>query len=204
MIADWIGRVFAGHASGNGAGSNLEKAARMNEAGVVSSLTDTTDRMTAELDRARRYERALSVAVLSTIPLLEVNGHGPGANGNRAHGAVLETRLPQVLSLLAAGVLTDIVRGSDVVCYRPSEDLFVLALAESDIEAAKRALFRIGDLFKGRLNLGFRAGLARFPEDGLTLDDLVAKASARMSPDFARRAVTRLPAASQSSTDLSA
>ena len=179
MIVDWIGRVLGNPDGGNGSGVRNERAPRVDGAGVLSSLTDSTDRLNAEIDRARRYEHALSVVALSAVPMSPEQS-GPGdLNGDGMHAAVLETRLPQVLSLLAAGVLRDIVRGSDVVCYRPTENLFVLALAESDVEHAARALQRIEELFRARLRLSLRTGIARFPDDGLTLDDLLELAASR-------------------------
>jgi hypothetical protein len=104
-----------------------------------------------------------------------------GADGTNGaiEGAALETSLPQVVSLLAAGVLRDVVRKSDIVCYWPSENRFVLALAESDVHSGRKALRRIDELFRSRLRLNVHAGLARFPDDGLTLDALVSRAGIR-------------------------
>jgi len=180
MIMNWIGRVFGAKHPSHEAEMLLARAARADLPAVLSSMAEAVDSLSAELDRARRYNHALSVVVLSASPVTEVAEH---QNGNGTHGtletASLETSLPQVVSLLAAGVLRDVVRKSDIVCYWPSENRFVLALAESDVHSGRKALRRIEELFRSRLRLTVHAGLARFPDDGLTLDALVTRAGVR-------------------------
>ncbi len=178
MIMNWIGRVFGAKDPSHEAELLLSRAPRADLPAVLSTMAEAVDSLSAELDRARRYNHSLSVVVLSASPLMELVEHRDGhPNGNEA--AALETSLPQVVSLLAAGVLRDVVRKSDIVCYWPSENRFVLALAESDVHSGGKALRRFEELFRSRLRLNVHAGLARFPDDGLTLDALVSKAGIR-------------------------
>lgn len=178
MIMNWIGRVFGAKDPSHEAELLLARAARADLPAVLSTMAEAVDSLSAELDRARRYNHSLSVVVLAASPLTEVVEHQNG-NGEEPDGAALETSLPQVVSLLAAGVLRDVVRKSDIVCYWPSENRFVLALAESDVHSGRKALRRIEELFHSRLRLNVHAGLARFPDDGLTLDALVSRAGIR-------------------------
>jgi len=178
MIMNWIGRVFRPKDPSHEAELLLSRAARGDLPSVLSTMAEGVDRLSAELDRARRYNHSLSVVVLSASPITEFVERQNGT-GNAIEGAALETSLPQVVSLLAAGVLRDVVRKSDIVCYWPSENRFVLALAESDVHSGRKALRRIEELFRTRLRLSVHAGLARFPDDGLTLDALVSKAGIR-------------------------
>jgi hypothetical protein len=178
MIMNWIGRVFGAKDPSHEAELLLSRAARADLPAVLSSMAEAVDSLSAELDRARRYNHSLSVVVLSASPIPEVAEHRNGSSGT-IESASLETSLPQVVSLLAAGVLRDVVRKSDIVCYWPSENRFVLALAESDVHSGRKALRRIEELFQSRLRLNVHAGLARFPDDGLTLDALVSRAGIR-------------------------
>jgi hypothetical protein len=178
MIMNWIGRVFGAKDPSHEAELLLSRAARADLPAVLSSMADAVDSLSAELDRARRYNHCLSVVVLSASPITDVNERQNGAPAT-IDGAALETSLPQVVSLLAAGVLRDVVRKSDIVCYWPSENRFVLALAESDVHSGRKAMRRIEELFRSRLRLNVHAGLARFPDDGLTLDALVTRAGIR-------------------------
>jgi hypothetical protein len=178
MIMNWIGRVFGAKDPSHEAELLLSRGARADLPAVLSSMADAVDSLSAELDRARRYNHSLSVVVLSASPVTDASERQNGASAT-IDGAALETNLPQVVSLLAAGVLRDVVRKSDIVCYWPSENRFVLALAESDVHSGRKALRRIEELFRSRLRLNVHAGLARFPDDGLTLDALVTRAGIR-------------------------
>jgi hypothetical protein len=178
MIMNWIGRVFGAKDPSHEAELLLARAARADLPAVLSTMAEAVDSLSAELDRARRYNHSLSVVVLSASPLTELVEQRNG-NGDGTDAAALETSLPQVVSLLAAGVLRDVVRKSDIVCYWPTENRFVMALAESDVHSARKALRRIEELFRSRLRLNVHAGLARFPDDGLTLDALVSRAGIR-------------------------
>ncbi|MGE0160393.1 MAG: hypothetical protein AB7T31_13365 [Gemmatimonadales bacterium] len=177
MIMNWIGRVFGAKDPSHEAELLLARTARPDLPAVLSSMAEAVDSLSSELDRARRYNHSLSVVVLTASPITgspEQNGAG-----GTFEGAALETSLPQVVSLLAAGVLRDVVRKSDIVCYWPSENRFVMALAESDVHSGRKAIRRIEELFRNRLRLNVHAGLARFPDDGLTLDALVSRAGIR-------------------------
>jgi hypothetical protein len=179
MIMNWIGRVFGAKDPSHEAELLLSRSARADLPAVLSSMADAVDKLSAELDRARRYNHSLSVVVLSASPMTEPAPEAANGAGAIEGAAALETSLPQVVSLLAAGVLRDVVRKSDIVCYWPSENRFVLALAESNVHSGRKALRRIEELFRSRLRLNVHAGLARFPDDGLTLDALVSRAGIR-------------------------
>ena len=186
MIRSIIEHAFGGRNGSRDAESLIERAGWREGNGASVPLVDPVDRLMAELDRARRYERPLTIAVLSAAP----SGDGPRSVGNgeealHVHGngrrrATVETELPQVVSLLAAAALQEVLRGSDVVCYQHASNRFVLALAEAGRHNAQRALGRIQSLFRDVLRLDVQAGFARFPDEGLTLEDLVATAVARV------------------------
>jgi hypothetical protein len=179
----------------------FEQASSLVEAAAFAGFfADTGATLAAELDRARRYQRALSVAVLTTRsgsppvtwngsalngstapqPTLPALGNGQPARteGRPAHSAtvLVETRIPQVVSLLAGSILNDALRESDTVWYEAAKNRFVIGLVESDREQSRGALCRIAALMRSRLGVEVRAGTGCFPEDGLTLDDLITSA----------------------------
>lgn len=181
MIANWFGRMFAetngpengngngqanGHGNGNGNGRAVELPERATPTGNGASfmpLVDSDDVLTFEFGRARRYERALSIVVLSAISWPDDQGTEP----------------PLILPLLTAAGLREILRETDIMCYQPADGRFVLGLTESEGAAARQALERVQTLFKSRLRIELAIGVAQFPQDGLTLDDLVASARAQ-------------------------
>lgn len=174
MLLNWIGQLL-GLGEPSTTARTLEPhlwTAATDEPSPLSSLVDSPDMLQMELERARRYERGLSIVVFA----IERSGSaGNGSNGDGAahHSVKVVGGPPQVVALLAAAGLRNMLRQSDVLCYQPTENRFVLALAESDAEQAKKALVRIRETFRERLELRVRAGISRFPDDALTLADLI-------------------------------
>jgi hypothetical protein len=171
MIINWIGRAL-GWNDPNGSAASAHPAVQLVDGAspALSSFVDS-DELAAELARARRYERDLAIAVLSTRPLRRAeagNGESP-----------TPSNLPQVLALMSAVALREILRQSDVVCFQAARNRFVLGLPESNGEDASRALLRIRSHFRTRLRLRVKTGLARFPADALTLEELITAAEAR-------------------------
>jgi hypothetical protein len=155
MIMNWIARILGLRESSGSVGGvePLLRSSAIDEPGPLASVVDSPDLLHKELERARRYERGLSRA------------------SRKASGP------PQVVTLLAAAGLRDLLRQSDVLCYQPTENRFVLAFAESDAEEAEEALARLSGIFRERLELDIRAGTSRFPDDALTLAGLIDSAA---------------------------
>jgi hypothetical protein len=142
------------------------------------TVADGADVLGAELTRARRYECSLSIIVLSTTPLV---GGKPAHDDDTGGGSsTIETHLPQIVSLISAQALCEMLRESDVVHYQSAGDRFVLGLLEAGNEESREALGRIRASFRTRLSLEVHAGVAVFPQDGLTLEDLINVAADRV------------------------
>jgi hypothetical protein len=169
MNMHWLGRVFGWSDAQSSASPDwgLEHLTR-HPATVVDS-----DELSAELARARRYEHDLAVVVLSASPI-DLRPSEKGATP-------VDSKLPQMVALLTAVALREALRHSDVVCYQAAQNRFVLGLAESDAEDAGHALERLRDQFRSRLRLRVDAGVAHFPHDAFTLDELVTAAAARVT-----------------------
>jgi hypothetical protein len=173
MIINWIGRVF-GWSDPNVRTALTKANGRMlNGATPTPSIVDS-DELAAELARTRRYEHDFSIAVVAPRPL-----QSPQTEPEADVAPDDTFRLPQMVSLLSAVALREVLRQSDIVCYHAAENRFIIGLTESDGEAAAQALSRIHTHFRKHLRLRVLAGVARFPNDALTLDDLIATAEAR-------------------------
>lgn len=180
MIINWIGQVLGLRESSSpgGAMEPLLRSSGIDESTPLGSVVDSPDLLHKELERARRYERGLSVSVLTVEPSDAVED-GPLDPDGTARVFTKASGPPQVVALLAASGLRDMLRQSDVLCYQPTENRFVLALAESDAEEAEKALVRIRGIFRERLGLDVQAGISRFPDDALTLAGLMDSAASR-------------------------
>jgi hypothetical protein len=125
-----------------------------------------------ELARAQRYQWPLTVAVvcLETDVLLERTDLllTLGENGTARHS--------QLSIFLAGAVLRDAIRGSDFVTYDARRDQYIILFTESTKVQAWKAAQRVQTLVYTRTCLCVRIGLAEFPADGLTLEDLITMA----------------------------
>lgn len=176
MIINWIGRLLGPNGSDpvGGAEPLAWNASRAEAPSPLGSLIDSPDLLKMELERARRYERGLSIVVLAVELLSESRDADDASDGD---GRLRGAGPPQMVSLVAAAGLREMVRQSDVLCYQATENRFVLALAESSADEARHALTRIRTILRERLELSIRAGIARFPDDALTLPELIAEAA---------------------------
>ena len=146
-------------------------------AGVPTFRRSLPD-LARELARARRYGRPLSVVVLSlgNGHLAEEVRRVNGNNGDSTADVKLLTRTSQVASIVFGWVLQEALRESDTLSYFAADNRYVILMTESTHEQAHKAMERLSALYYQRTLDHLRAGIAQFPGDGLTLEDLVVSA----------------------------
>ena len=134
------------------------------------------DRFAVELSRARRYGKALTIAVIDADRFKSLNdthGHPAGDRALQKIGALLH----------------DTFRQSDTAGRYGGEE-FIVILPETDMAAAQQKLESLRQLVAGTpivlastgeaVQLTISAGLASFPQDGATTAELFALADDRM------------------------
>lgn len=112
-----------------------------------------------ELDRARRCQRPLTAVVLSFQS-------DAGLEQKRALVFHLAVRL-------VGTMLRDAFRASDIVTYDSINDQYVILLIESSKSQALQAVCRLSQRLFKQTAVHFKIGMAEFPADGLTIEDLV-------------------------------
>jgi len=151
-------------------------ASQMQRTTDISAFRQSIPALTAEMTRARRYKRPLAVVMLGlendSLPehvyrLVGENGSDNGA------GKQIISRTTQLVSFVLGFILRDTLRESDIATYSAADDRYILLLAESTRAQAQETVQRLNRLFHQRVYAYLRAGVAEFPHDGLTLDDLV-------------------------------
>jgi diguanylate cyclase (GGDEF)-like protein len=165
--------------SGRRARSQAKRVAEVAAVALTDSLTGVlnrrgfTEAAERELDRAGRHKRPFVLAYIDVRGLKGVND----GEGHLAGDKLLKS---------ATTVLTDSVRAHDVV-GRLGGDEFGLLLTEQTALNADHVTERIAEKVAGsREELGFTThwdltvGLASFPADGTTIDDLLAVADRRL------------------------
>jgi len=93
----------------------------------------------------------------------------------------------QMRFLLLGSLLCGTFRESDIVSYAAELHEFVAFLPECGGTAAHQAVERVDRLYLSRIGVGLRAGLAVYPTDGLTLDDLLEHARLALAQTPIRR-----------------
>lgn len=166
---NWIKRIMGVH---TGEEAEVPGRTSIPESPPLGPLIDEDETLVGEFARARRYEQTLTIVVVSPSQLDERGNGRSASNGNGAGGRDL-------LPLLAGAGLREALRESDVVCYRPMGGRFVLGLPQSGGDEARQAMSRVGELFHRHLHMDLVAGVASFPADGLTLEDLENTARGR-------------------------
>jgi two-component system, cell cycle response regulator len=134
------------------------------------------ERFAIELSRARRYSKALTIAVIDADHFKLLND----THGHLAGDLVLRTM---------GAILRNSFRQSDIAGRYGGEE-FVVILPETDMEVAQRKLESLRELVAGtsmvvpprgqRVQVTISAGLASFPEDGDDAAELFALADQRM------------------------
>ncbi len=134
-------------------------------------LTERLASMRQELERARRYERHLTVAVLQmTQPSPRKWARKRSFRRTGPDGALL-------VDSLAVGMVTiHALRTSDILAYDAADDQFVLCLPEVERTEAEQLLARVGVLVRQRTRVSIQAGIAELATDGWTLEDLISTA----------------------------
>ena len=146
------------------------------QAAGIPSFRCLLQQLSAELDRTRRYGRRLMILVLKLqITEGEVVA-AQGRNGNRPHQLIRKLLLN---ASFVSYVLRDALRTSDLVSYDPELDYFVIVLPEAEKPQAERFLHRQTQRSWELLGVRLRVGMAEFPANGLTLEELVQSACAQ-------------------------
>jgi hypothetical protein len=157
------------------------EVSRLLAASGVPTVRQAFPRLVKELDRARRYARPLAIMIVA-----DHRGAGPThqsstepvVDGASSPARVVPTVSPGsvLIPVFIASVLREVMREADIIAYAAALGRCVVMMPEVSRAEAIRARSRVGELCASRLDFAVRAGIAVFPEDGWTLDDLISNA----------------------------
>lgn len=126
-----------------------------------------------EMGRARRYEHALGVVVLRVDGAVAIPGtvSSRGVNGTPDYS-------PRTVGMM----LRACVRETDLLAWEPADGSFVLLLPETGRDPVEALAARLARVVNQRTGIVLRYGTAAFPEHGVILEVLVARARAGCWP----------------------
>jgi GGDEF domain-containing protein len=157
-----------------------EMAAILAKAGVPT-FRKTLPRLNAEVNRARRYERPLTIALVwdARPPEPAARGGIMGARRGRKRSGADPSPLgigSPLIPVVIASVLTEIVRDIDIVTYAASLGRFLVLMPETSEAQGRQAIERVAEICVTRLMLPVQARVAIFRDHGWTLEELVRHA----------------------------
>lgn len=130
-------------------------------------------RIKTELTRSRRYHRPLSVVLIES--------ESDDEKISREMLKSIQHDLLNRFTLARVGqIIDDRVRQTDLV-LRDHSGRFIILCPETDLERAIMLSERITRSVKERTELKIRCGVAAFPDEALTFEDLLDKARQRIS-----------------------
>ena len=131
-----------------------------------------SQRIKIELTRSRRYHRPLSLIVI------ESESEDQKMTREMLK-SVQQDLLNRFTSARVGQIIDDRIRQTDLV-LRDHRGRFVILCPETNLENTILLARRIGQAVKERTNLNVLWGVAAFPEEALTFDDLLQKATERL------------------------
>ncbi len=138
----------------------------------ATDLDEGTDRINVEFGRSRRYHRQISLMILQAKP-----------ENKEEVKEVLKSLQQDVLSRLQlariAQVVSECIRQTDILLRDHSEHFIVLC-PETGLDSMPPLAKRIKDKAMQRTGLLTSFGLAVFPEEALTFEDLLQVARNRL------------------------
>ena len=133
------------------------------------SYDKVQERIHAEMGRARRHQRPISVAMIEVDPsTYEAALHQAVRD---AQAAMIERYVQVRLGVF----LSKQVRGTDVVAHRPEGGRFLLLAPETPSDQTNGMLKRLAREVEDQMGIRFRYSIADFPNGALTSEELLRK-----------------------------
>jgi len=144
--------------------------------GRALSMDEAAEGIEIEVQRSRRYQRALSVVVVEPDP----------ATIRKVMVTTVEEIQNNLARRYAMSQLSEAIgsaaRKPDVLIRLDQSDRFVILCPEADADSTSALRHRIQAAVKSRLGVSISMGVASFPDDALTFEELMDKASAKLAP----------------------
>ena len=138
----------------------------------ANDIDSENQRIKIELTRSRRYHRPLSLVVIESESEDE-------KTTREMLKSIQHDLLNRFSSARVGQIIDDRIRQTDLV-LRDRRGRFIILCPETELEDASLLAKRIAQAVKERTSLHVLWGVAAFPEEALTFDDLLQKARERL------------------------
>ena len=138
----------------------------------ANDIDSENQRIKIELTRSRRYHRPLSLVVIEAESEDE-------KTTREMLKSIQHDLLNRFTSARIGQIIDDRIRQTDLV-LRDRRGRFIILCPETDLANASLLANRIAQAVKERISLNVLWGVAAFPEEALTFEDLLQKARERL------------------------
>jgi hypothetical protein len=182
-----VGMLSLGTALARWVGWNLddfEKAVEnitFSEIKRSSNLKDATDSINNEIYRSRRYNHPMTMIIVEPLK---------GSQElilNQSVREVQESMISRYVSISLARALHEHIRRTDMLIEQPDKGRFIVMTPETDKLESDRVVSKIEEA-AASIGAEVAVGVSAFPDDALTLEDMLARAEV----DLAENEITRL------------
>lgn len=139
----------------------------------AEQLDEGSQKVRVEFTRSRRYHRPLALLLMQVDPEYQKN-----------NGEVLKSIQYDIANRFTAArigqIIDDGIRQTDLV-LRDRRWCYVILCPETDYSSVLQLGKRISETIKEKTGLAVLWGIAAFPEEALTFDDLLKKARERLT-----------------------
>jgi len=140
----------------------------------VKAIDEADDEIENELARCRRYQRPLSLLIIQA---------DPKSIQASLHQTVLEAQqaiMTRYVTTSLARLIGKTARRTDLILEQPTKNRFILLLPETETETLNSLIERIRNHAEDQLGVSVDVGLATFPLEALTFEELVRHAEAQL------------------------
>jgi hypothetical protein len=178
IIAHWVGANM----------DDFEKAVEnitFSEIKHASNLRDAVDSINNEIYRSRRYNHPLTMIMVEPLK---------GSQEmilNQSVREVQEAMISRYVSISLARALREYIRRTDMLVEQPDKGRFIVITPETNKVESDRVISKI---YQAASSIGAEVavGLCAFPDDALTLEDMLCRAELDLAEEeIKRQEITR-------------
>jgi GGDEF domain-containing protein len=142
----------------------------------MRKIEEAEETIQLELYRSRRNKKPLSLMIV------DLDERSSEAALNRTIDEVQQSVRKHYLAVSLARSVSSMLRRTDMLLEQPEHNRFVLLCPETDISEVEKLENRIKQIAEHDLNITACIGSSTFPDDALTFDELLKKATKNMEP----------------------
>lgn len=158
----------------------------------VRPLAESSDDIQTEMVRSRRHRRPLSVLVIKPHP------NSVNTAIHRTVQEVQQAMMTRYVVTSLTRVVADVMRRTDTIYEQPTANQFIVLSPETSASNSTSFIERIRAAASEKLGVEVICGVASFPDDALTFDELVREAEAHAQRQQSRSSQAKAQAEARS------